>query len=444
MSSKDIIVRISNISKCYEIYQNPGRRLLQMFWPKDRHFYEEFWALKNINFELNRGECLGIIGRNGAGKSTLLQVITGILRPTTGTVEVQGKVAALLELGSGFNPEFTGRENIYMNASILGLTQKEITKRMKEILDFAGIGDFVDKPVKIYSSGMMLRLAFAVQIVIEPDLLIVDEALAVGDASFQFKCMSRIKRLIAHGTSVLLVSHDTQTIKSFCDKCLWVEKGNVVDYGEAGKIADDYEREIRKEIEQGQREERESTSKKNADEIESGLKVGKNDNSNIWYEDTLLDNKSVGFRYGNGEIKVKGIKLLNLEEQDITSVEFNQKVIIRICFEVFQKKSNVVVCYITKDAKQIPLIGYESTSATSGKMYDLEIGKYVIDFTTHMPLTAGIYSISIVISRPTIKDIGAVSFDYMDNTLLFTVNPRKPDRIWTMLQIENDVNIRKI
>ncbi|MEI8246368.1 MAG: ABC transporter ATP-binding protein [Lentisphaerota bacterium] len=223
--NNDIVLSVKNVSKCYEMYGKPSHRLWQTLSMGRKTFYKEFWALRDINFEVKKGECVGIIGRNGAGKSTLLQIITGTLQPTAGSVEVKGRVAALLELGSGFNPEFTGRENVYMNASILGLTKAEIDARFDEIVAFADIGDFIEQPVKTYSSGMMVRLAFAVQVVVEPDILIVDEALAVGDALFQRKCYARMEQLIEKGMTLILVTHDTDTVKRICKRTIFLKSG---------------------------------------------------------------------------------------------------------------------------------------------------------------------------------------------------------------------------
>lgn len=224
-NSDEVVLSVKNISKCFEMYEKPVFRLLQMLRGGKRKYYKEFWALKDISFDVHKGECIGIIGRNGAGKSTLLQIITGTLQPLSGTVETKGRIAALLELGSGFNPEFTGHDNIYLNASILGLTKEETDAKYDDIVKFADIGDFIDQPVKTYSSGMMVRLAFAVQVMVEPDILIVDEALAVGDALFQRKCYGHIDKLLKRGTAILLVTHDMETIKQRCDHVLFIRDG---------------------------------------------------------------------------------------------------------------------------------------------------------------------------------------------------------------------------
>ena len=231
--SSDVVLSVRNVSKCFEIYEKPVHRLYQTLCAGKRMFYREFWALRDISFDVRRGECVGIIGKNGAGKSTLLQIITGTLAQTTGEVHVAGCVAALLELGSGFNPEFTGRENVYLNASILGLSHDEISRRFQSILNFADIGDFIDQPVKTYSSGMMVRLAFAVQVLTDPDILIIDEALAVGDAAFQRKCFARMDALRAKGVTIILVTHDTETVKQRCDRTIFLKDRQIAFDGPA-------------------------------------------------------------------------------------------------------------------------------------------------------------------------------------------------------------------
>jgi len=229
--SSDTVLRVNNVGKCYEMYDAPHHRLFQTLWHGRKQFYKEFWALRNVSFEVKRGECVGIIGRNGSGKSTLLQVIAGTLAPTDGSVEVNGKVSALLELGSGFSPEFTGRENVYMNGAILGLSKAQIDEKFDEIAAFADIGEFIEQPVKIYSSGMYMRLAFAIAINVDPDILIIDEALAVGDARFASRCMNKIKEFQESGVSILFVSHDTETVKRICDHSLVLDRGQVVNRG---------------------------------------------------------------------------------------------------------------------------------------------------------------------------------------------------------------------
>jgi lipopolysaccharide transport system ATP-binding protein len=233
-------IKISNLSKCYHIYDKPHHRLLQMLTRGRRRFHRDFWALRDVSFEVGRGETVGIIGRNGSGKSTLLQLICGTLAPTNGTVEVTGRIAALLELGSGFNPEFTGKENVLLSAALLGLRRDEIERHYDDILEFADIGEFIDQPVKTYSSGMVVRLAFAVQAQLSPDILIVDEALAVGDARFQAKCFARLNQLKDQGTSILLVTHSSEQIVSHCSRAILLDRGCLVDQGEPRSVVNHY------------------------------------------------------------------------------------------------------------------------------------------------------------------------------------------------------------
>lgn len=232
--SSDIAIKVENLSKCYQIFSNPRDRLKQFVLPRvqqsmgiePRHYFKEFWALKDLSFEIKKGETVGIIGRNGSGKSTLLQIICGTLTPSAGVVQTHGRVAALLELGSGFNPEFSGRENVYMNGALLGLSTQEIDQRFDDIAAFADIGDFIRQPVKTYSSGMYVRLAFAVAINVAPDILIVDEALAVGDEPFQRKCYSKIESIRDSGATVLLVTHAAATITQMCSRALLLDNGS--------------------------------------------------------------------------------------------------------------------------------------------------------------------------------------------------------------------------
>ncbi|HYF13700.1 MAG TPA: ABC transporter ATP-binding protein [Phycisphaerales bacterium] len=237
-----VVVRLVDVGKCYHIYDKPADRLKQSLLGWRKRYYREFWALRGVSLELRRGGALGVLGRNGSGKSTLLQLIAGTLAPTEGTVEVAGRVAALLELGSGFNPEFTGRENVYLNGAILGFTRREVDEKFDAIAGFADIGAFLDQPVKTYSSGMLVRLAFAVQVQVEPDLLIVDEALAVGDALFQKRCIQRIEELRGKGVTLLFVSHDQESVRTLTDQALLLEEGRPRAAGPSGEVLLEYRR----------------------------------------------------------------------------------------------------------------------------------------------------------------------------------------------------------
>jgi lipopolysaccharide transport system ATP-binding protein len=246
-NSNNIAISVQSLSKCYQIYEKPNDRLKQSLYPRlqrligkpAKQYHREFWALKNVSFEIEKGETVGIIGCNGSGKSTLLQLICGTLTPTNGAIQVNGRVGALLELGAGFNPEFTGRENVYMNASIFGLTEAEIDAKYKDIVAFADVGDFINLPVRTYSSGMYVRLAFAVIAHVNADILIIDEALAVGDAIFVQKCMRFIRNFQEHGT-LLFVSHNSQAVLDICNKALWLNKSELQEIGDAKEICRSY------------------------------------------------------------------------------------------------------------------------------------------------------------------------------------------------------------
>ncbi len=234
------VIRARKLGKCYQLYAQPQDRLKQFLWRGRRRFFREFWALHEVSFEVMPGEVVGIVGRNGSGKSTLLQLICGTLTPTNGEVEVRGRVAALLELGAGFNPEFTGRENVFMSAAVMGLSEAEITARYEDIVDFSGIRDFIDQPVKTYSSGMYVRLAFSVAISVDPDILVIDEALSVGDGEFSRKSFDRIMALKEAGKTILFCSHSMYQVDVLCQRALWLERGNVRMQGAASQVTAAY------------------------------------------------------------------------------------------------------------------------------------------------------------------------------------------------------------
>lgn len=239
--SSEKLLQVQSISKTFEIYPTPGDRLKQLLFGKRRKYYKDFHALSNVSFDLNKGETIGIIGSNGAGKSTLLQIVCGTLTPSSGKVTRNGKISALLELGAGFNAEFTGKDNIYLNCALHGMSRSEIDKKYQEIVDFADIGEFVNRPVKLYSSGMFARLAFSAAVHVNPDILIVDEALSVGDMSFQEKSVTKMKEIRDQGSSILFVTHSLSLVRNFCNKALWLEHGITKDFGERLAVCDAYQ-----------------------------------------------------------------------------------------------------------------------------------------------------------------------------------------------------------
>lgn len=237
----DIVIKVEDLVKTYRIYDKPMDRLKETLSITKKIYSKEFKAIDGISFDVEKGDAIGILGKNGSGKSTLLKLITGVSNPTSGRVITNGKISSILELGTGFNSEYTGMQNIYLNGSIMGYKNEEMDKRVEKIVEFADIGDFINQPVKIYSSGMFARLAFAVVINVDPDILIIDEALAVGDTRFQVKCIDKLKSLKENGTTVLFVSHATEQVKRFCNKAIWLKDGKIEMMGESSEIADMYE-----------------------------------------------------------------------------------------------------------------------------------------------------------------------------------------------------------
>ncbi len=411
MSSDDIAIRVENLSKCYDIYPNPRDRLKQFVFPHlqrllgrvAKKYFKEFWALKDVSFEIKKGETVGIIGRNGSGKSTLLQMICGTLNPTSGSIQIHGRVAALLELGSGFNPEFTGRENVYMNASVLGLGNAEIDERFNEIIEFADIGDFIEQPVKTYSSGMMVRLAFAVIAHVDADILVIDEALAVGDAFFTQKCMRFLRTFMKNGT-VLFVSHDTGSIKNLCSYAFWLQQGKVLKEGSPKDVCELY-LEAFYESQQGR-----SSVMKLRSMILPDESYDHKDQRLEFINSTNLRNDLQVFKFnqaaasfGKGGAKIIDVRLLDINKTPLAWVVGGEKVTIRIMVHVFQDLNSPIIGFSVKDQKGQILFGDNTFFSHIEKaLFCKEDSKLQADFTFHMPLLpAGDYSITTAVANGT-------------------------------------------
>jgi lipopolysaccharide transport system ATP-binding protein len=326
----EIAISLKNVSKCFKRYAHPVDRLKEILLP-GKSYAQEFWALQNINLEILKGQTVGIIGRNGSGKSTLLQIIAGTLTPTSGNVEVNGRIGALLELGSGFNPEFTGRENVFLNGAILGLSREEMEQRFEAIAAFADIGDFIDQPVQTYSSGMVVRLAFAVSVNIEPDILILDEALAVGDAAFQFKCFERLERLTKLGVTILFVSHDMASVKLFCEQVLYLANGKERGFGSPDDMAELYFLDMRKEQNQ----------------VFS-------DSSPVKLKPSIAGDKSIAFGTDEGRIlQAEFLETGGLRGAFTTG----DKVTIKVEVEFLSSLKHPALSLLVQDRKMIPISG---------------------------------------------------------------------------------------
>ena len=360
--SSEIAIKVENLSKCYQIYDQPHDRLKQSIYPRlqrlvgqqPKQYHREFWALKDVSFEVNKGEAFGIIGRNGAGKSTLLQMICGTLSPTSGSVEVEGTVAALLELGSGFNPEFTGRENVYLNASVLGLTQEETDEKYDEIAAFADIGDFLEQPTKTYSSGMLMRLAFAVNTCVDPEILIVDEALGVGDAPFQSKCFKRLRQLINDGTSILFVSHDISTVRSICSRALWLKSGQTEMWGDAKEVSKEYEKFCWQA--QGVVLQASEVAENKLSETPSLQAVSTDVSSSVpsmlFEPNPTFETNRQRSRMGTGDVVIKNFLMLNKEGFTTSSCEYDENLALYYLLEVCKPvNSDFILGFRLRDLK---------------------------------------------------------------------------------------------
>lgn len=357
MSSDEIAIRVSNLSKRYEIYDTPRDRLKQFMLPRAQRllgrstgqYFREFWALNDVSFEIRRGETVGVIGRNGSGKSTLLQMICGTLTPTSGSIETSGRIAALLELGSGFNPEFTGRENIYMNASVLGLSIEEIDARYDDIVAFADIGQFVEQPVKTYSSGMYLRLAFAVIAHVDADILVVDEALAVGDAVFTQKCMRFIRKFQERGT-LIFVSHDTASVQNLCRSGIWLKHGRVEQLGTAKAVSEAYLQYTLQEIYGA--ESKLTSIGGGADEAEAPVLT-----SDYGTQASVRDNLSDANGWKTGHADIVSVTLTKLSNETDAVFEGDERVRMTVRARAHQALERPILGFLVRDRLGQDLFG---------------------------------------------------------------------------------------
>lgn len=430
----DIAIKVENISKVYKLYDKPVDRLKESINPIKKKYHRDFFALDNISFEVEKGETLGIIGKNGSGKSTLLKIITGVLNPTSGNAVVNGKISALLELGAGFNTEFSGIENIYLNGTIMGYTKEEMDRKIPKIIEFADIGNFINQPVKTYSSGMFVRLAFSVAINVEPDILIVDEALAVGDMAFQAKCITKMKQLIEKGITVLFVTHDISAIKKMCTRCVYLINGKVKSIGCASDIADQYLYDTREAM----NKENISLAKYNDDNYK--FADPKKNNNLVFKEEKDYFSKIGAIRQGTGDVVTTFFEFLDNNNEAVKTANFNQDITLKI-YVKFIKACEVTVGYHIRDNRNVEIIGssilLEEKGIINGKAGD----KFIVEFKAKLPLRQGIYNITTVVSTPVIKNRSAVFVDYIENIYLFEVLERKPTVIWNAVYLKNECKI---
>lgn len=362
-------VEFHSVSKRYAIYDAPGDRLKELVTLNRWRRHRDFWALRDISFEVRRGETFCIIGENGSGKSTLLQLVAGILQPTEGAIGVHGRVAALLELGAGFNPEFTGRANVYLNGAILGLSTRQIDERYDEIESFADIGDFINQPVKTYSSGMVVRLAFAVAIHIDPEILLVDEALAVGDIGFRQRSMRKVHELRARGVTILFVSHAVGEVKAIGDRALWLDHGRVAHLGDPGQVVEDYLAAMA---------EKDSRYQLRHDE-------GGGHPETAGLPEIVHTIPNIDQRHGDGRAEVLGIALLNEHGQPLHVLTPESRILVRISVRANEELRRPIVGFVVRNHLGIDFSG-TSTAREGQDLPPLSPGEILtVDFYTDLP-----------------------------------------------------------
>ena len=431
----DVIIKAENLSKVYKIYDKNIDRIKDAFHFLNKSYGKDFYALRDVSFEIRRGENIGLVGKNGAGKSTLLKIITGVLTPSSGTLQVKGKIASLLELGAGFNPEMIGVENIYMNGMLMGYSREEMDSKVDDIISFADIGEFINQPVKTYSSGMFARLAFAVNAFVEPDILIVDEALSVGDAFFQSKCMDKMRTMIDSGVTVLFVSHDTFAVKNLCQRAFLIESGKIVMDAPANDVVEAYRDSIlklRHELTGG-----ENLAGKS---VASDLRQASNFNSknekihlpvselNIKINKELFDKTSAYQRLQNGRANFENIQLLNLDGKPIFEVIFGQEVILRMVIKFNEDINCLAMGYHIRNSNGVDLVYTDSRFSDVKAIFDAKRGDiYVVDWKFKMELRQELYNFACSISTPVEETLDSPDLcDFVPLALQFkVVSPNK-------------------
>ena len=384
-------IRVKDVTKVYRLYDKPIDRLKEAMSVRKKSYHKDFFALNSISFDVEKGQTVGIIGTNGSGKSTILKIITGVLTPTSGQVEITGNVSALLELGAGFNMDYTGIENIYMNGTMLGFSKAEMDKKLPEILEFADIGDFVHQPVKTYSSGMFVRLAFALAINVDPEILIVDEALSVGDVFFQAKCFRKIDEIRQKGTTVLMVTHDMGSIMKYCDKVVLLNKGNYIAQGKPGEMVDLY-----KKILANQFDESEDSIDMRTDKSVNDVSLEEKANlySNICWKEKLGNNSKI-LEYGDKNVEIIDYGIFDHNGELTNIISKNEKFSIKMRVRFNKSSNDPIFAYTIKDKHGNEITGTntfleecEKIESKPGLLYEIcfeqkammQGGEYLISF----------------------------------------------------------------
>ncbi len=391
-------VEFSSVSKSYSIYSSPSDRLKELVALNRRKYHSDFWALRDISFEVRRGETFCIVGENGSGKSTLLQIVAGILQPTSGTVHVGGRVSALLELGSGFNPEFSGRDNVYLNGAILGFSTREMDRKYPDIIDFAEIGDFIHQPVKTYSSGMAVRLAFAVAIHVDPDILLVDEALAVGDIYFRQRCMRKVHELRARGVTILFVSHATGDVKALGDRALWLDRGCVREIGPTDKVVSKYLA---------------AMAQKDSAYI-AGHAPDSRPRNEAAQPKAPRRIPNIDHRFGDGRAEIVGIEVLNQAHEPISSLEPDSTIVVRITAQAKDEILQPIIGFMFRNHLGMDFAGTNTAREGCDLAPMFPGDEITVDFRVEVPeLYASTFSFSPAIADGTLDEYSIC--DWIDN-----------------------------
>ncbi|BDC51635.1 teichoic acid ABC transporter ATP-binding protein [Bryobacterales bacterium F-183] len=399
-------ISFQGVSKAYSVYENAGDRLKELLTFNKLRFHKDFWALRDVSFEVERGETFCIVGENGSGKSTLLQIVAGILQPSAGTVKVQGRVSALLELGSGFNPEFSGRDNVYMNGAILGLSAKEMDAKYQDILDFAEIGDFIHQPVKTYSSGMGVRLAFSVAIHVDPDILLVDEALAVGDIYFRQRCMRKVHELRARGVTILFVSHATGDVKALGDRAMWLDHGEVRDLGDTERVVSGYLAAM--------------TSKDSA-YIEHKKTEIDHGRGTIVAPEIEEHIPNVDGRHGDGRAEVLGISINDPAGNPVRMLDPGTKIVIRISARAKEELHHPNVGFMMRNHLGVDFCGTNTTREGYELQPMLPGDVVTVDFHLELPeLSSSTFSFSPAIADGSLDHYAMC--DWVENAIVLPMS----------------------
>lgn len=428
------MIKINQLTKTYALYDKPSDRFMEAIRPNKKKYHREFHALKDITFEVKRGENVGIIGRNGAGKSTLLKIITGLIEATEGSVVINGRVSAIIELGAGFNPEYSGLENIYLNGMIKGMSRKEVDSIVEDVIEFSELREFIHQPVKTYSSGMYARLAFSVAINTKPDILIVDEALSVGDMLFQHKCMARMKKMMEDGVTILFVSHDIHAIKSLCSKCVYIEKGQMVAYGDSLDVVNLY---LKKS--------REDSNQVSAPivEVKTEELLTTQSEESLFVNEAFLD-FDADDRYGTGKARFMNVELRNGQGELCEEFHFGGTVLVRAAIQFFETVENFNMAMLVRDKNGIDITGTTSFEEQIEFPTFQKGDKVIVQFAfkNHLKHNST-FSVSVS-ANDTISYTENEMLDHMEvvKTFRSLYNPKRP--VWYNYFEKMDITFDKV